>query len=153
MRGFKYIVMVAIILASVIIPTIQALPDVSSVLVPKIGNTISVDGALDMISEWNDSVVVPWYNPLGAIELDRVYLLHNATHYFVGAVLYDPDHKTSDDTFYIYVSFGSKIYKYVLNEGSNTVTLYDVTSSPVCGLVRKGDKDIDITNRRVCRRG
>ena len=130
-KGFKYIVMAAIILASAIIPAIQALPEIPSVVVPETGNTISVDGVLDMISEWNDSVVVPWYNPLGAIELDRVYLLHNATHYFVGAVLYDPDHKTSDDTFYVYVSFGSEVYKYVLDEGSNTVYLYDVTSSPV----------------------
>jgi len=95
---------------------------------------IAVDGYLDMTSEWNSSSVITWYNPLDGNELDVVHLLHNSTHYLIAAKLYDPDHK-KDDEFRIYVEFGNTTFKYILEEDSTTVDLYNITTGTQTSLV------------------
>ena len=94
--------------------------------VPKTVQTVVVDASLNFTSEWNGSAVLAWYSPLSEVELDRVYILHNGTHYLFGAVLYDPDHK-ADDSLTLYVNASGKLYKYVLNEDSSTPYAYNYT--------------------------
>ena len=68
-----------------------------------------------------------WRSPLNDVEYDRCYLLHNATHYLIGAVLYDPDSNKHDDSFYVYVNFNNKTYEYKVKE-KDGVTAYNITS-------------------------
>ena len=101
-------------------------PSPTDIVVPKTSSTIVVDALLNFTSEWNGSAVLVWYNPLSEVELDRVYILHNDSHYFFGAVLYDPDHK-GDDSLTLYVNASGKLYKYVLDEDSSTPYAYNYT--------------------------
>lgn len=96
----------------------------------KVYNTsavIIVDGDLNFTSEWNGSSIIMWRSPLNGIEYDRCYLLHNATHYLIGAVLYDPDSNKHDDSFYVYVNFNNKTYEYKVKE-KDGVTAYNITN-------------------------
>ena len=105
----------------------SAIPKPETLAVPETSATIVVDGTLDMNSEWNGSAVIAWYNPLDGCELDRIYLLHNSTHYLIGGVLYDLDHK-KDDKVTIYVNWDTNIYKYIIHEDSASATLCNNTS-------------------------
>jgi len=89
--------------------------------------SIVVDGSLNFTSEWNGSSIIMWRSPLNDVEYDRCYLLHNATHYLIGAVLYDPDSNKHDDSFYVYVNFNNKTYEYKVKE-KDGVTAYNITS-------------------------
>jgi len=115
-----------VLLLAIMLPAIPILAQHPSITVPETKSVIIVDGSLNMTSEWNGSAVVTWYNPLDGEELDTVYLLHNDTHYLFAAVLYDPD-PVDDDSFTLYVNWGSTIYKYVLSEDSTAIELYNVT--------------------------
>jgi len=86
-------------------------PFPTDVAVPKTSSMIVVDALLNFTSEWNGSAVLVWYNPLSEVELDRVYILHNDSHYFFGAVLYDPDNVV-DDYLTFLVNASGKLYKY-----------------------------------------
>jgi len=102
-------VLLALVLSTTLV---LSFPLPTDVVVPKTSSTIVVDASLDFTNEWNGSAVLVWYNPLSEVELDRVYILHNDSHYFFGAVLYDPDHK-GDDSLTLYVNASGKLYKYV----------------------------------------
>jgi len=92
--------------------------------------TILVDGTLNITAEWNGSSVVSWVNPLNGEEYDTVYLLHNSTHYLFGAILYDPD-TVRDDSLTLYVKWDNITYKYVIEEDSSVIELYNLTDGQV----------------------
>jgi len=127
MRRLGVIIIAGLLLAIIPSTVVLALPEPENLVVPETSASIVVDGTLDMSSEWNGSAIIAWYNPLDGCELDRMYLLHNSTHYLIGGVLYDPDHKT-DDTITIYIEWGNHTYKYVIHENSASATLYNNTS-------------------------
>jgi len=92
--------------------------------VPKVGSLVVVDAHLDLISEWNGSAVLAWRSALSPVEYDRLYILHNDTHYLFAAKLYDPD-SVADDKLILYVNASDRLYKYVLEEDSSVVQAYN----------------------------
>ena len=96
------------------------------VTVPKVGNLVVVDAIINLISEWNGSAVLAWRSALSLVEFDRVYILHNSTHYLFAAELYDRDSK-ADDELVLYVNASGLLLKYVLEEDSTAVRAYNYT--------------------------
>jgi len=121
----KCIFPLSLLFLLVLIPTALAIPSPKEVAVPETHSAIIIDGVLNMSNEWNSSTIIVWYNPIIGNELDRVYLLHNSTHYFIGGIFYDPDNK-KDDAITFYVDWGT-IYKYEIDEDSTCLCLYNGT--------------------------
>jgi len=96
------------------------------VTVPKVGNLVVVDAIINLISEWNGSAVLAWRSALSLVEFDRVYILHNSTHYLFAAKLYDPD-SVADDELVFYVNASGHLYKYVLPEDSSAIQAFNYT--------------------------
>jgi len=118
-------IILSLLLLLPIVMALPVLPMPDTLNVPKTSATIVVDGSLNMGSEWNGSAIIVWYNPICGCELDRIYLLHNSTHYLLGGILYDPDNKV-DDYLLIYVDWGFT-YKYKIDEDSSSAVLYNIT--------------------------
>jgi len=108
--------------ASLVILTLLAFAGVASAqtYVFKTDATIAVDGDL---SDWVNASVLPWRSPHSNVDVNYIYLLHNDSHYFIGAKIYDSDSRNDDDI-KLYLNNSSATIRFNLTEGSNTVDAF-----------------------------
>jgi len=109
---------------------LAVLTGVASALQVQTGN-ITIDGN---VSEWAGNATVLTYRSLmNPVEMDSFYFLHNATHYLIGARLYDNDNAT-DEWLNFYLYNGVRTILVQVHEGNDTAVLYDVSGDTLTKL-------------------